>query len=119
MAVVIQEMVNAAVSGVAFSLHPSYGVDNVMSVECVYGAGEALVSGKVTPYAFNVDWVEKTVQKEGKEDEEKQGNMSSLFDFVSLVFDCLSRSQNDQIRRRRRSREGRLERSREREKSFD
>ncbi len=44
MAVIIQQMVNADVSGVAFSKNPVTGLDEVI-VEAIEGSGEALLQG--------------------------------------------------------------------------
>lgn len=49
MAVVVQEMAPAEVSGVMFTADPVTGDASRLVVEGVFGLGEALVSGKVTP----------------------------------------------------------------------
>jgi pyruvate,water dikinase len=53
-AVVIQEMVQSEVSGVAFTVHPVTKDRNQMIIEAVLGLGEALVSGQVTPDSYVV-----------------------------------------------------------------
>jgi pyruvate,water dikinase len=53
-AVIIQEMVNAEISGVAFSANPSTGERNVKVISAVYGLGEGLVSGKLNADNFFV-----------------------------------------------------------------
>ncbi len=53
-AVVVQEMVDAEVSGVLFTSHPSTG-DDQMIVEAAWGLGEAVVSGQVSPDTYVVD----------------------------------------------------------------
>lgn len=57
-AVVIQREVPATRAGVAFSRDPVTG-DDVVFVECALGAGEAVVSGEVTPDRY---WVADTVR---------------------------------------------------------
>ncbi|MEN3342257.1 MAG: rifampicin phosphotransferase [Actinomycetota bacterium] len=57
-AVVIQRQVPATRAGVAFSRDPVTGEDAVF-VECAPGAGEAVVSGTVTPDRY---WVGETVR---------------------------------------------------------
>ncbi len=54
LAVVVQDMVDSDKSGVIFSKDPSYNSDNV-HIEAVWGLGEGIVSGKITPdiYAVN------------------------------------------------------------------
>jgi pyruvate,water dikinase len=49
MAVVVQRMVDADVAGVLFTIDPTRGRRDRMLVEAVFGLGEAVVSGEVTP----------------------------------------------------------------------
>jgi rifampicin phosphotransferase len=49
LAVVVQQMVFARAAGVAFTADPVSGDSNLMVIDAVYGLGEALVSGLVTP----------------------------------------------------------------------
>ncbi len=55
MAVVVQKMVDADKAGVAFSIHPVTRRKDRMMIEAVYGLGEAVVSGEVTPDQYVVD----------------------------------------------------------------
>lgn len=57
MAVVIQEMADAEVSGVMFTANPVTGDRDEIVIEACYGLGEGLVSGKVTPDRFVVNRV--------------------------------------------------------------
>ena len=52
-AVVIQQQVRATRAGVAFSRDPVTG-DDVVTIECALGGGEAIVSGLVTPDRYRV-----------------------------------------------------------------
>jgi pyruvate,water dikinase len=54
MAVVVQQMVDATVAGVAFTAEPVTGDRTITSIEAAYGLGEALVSGQITPDTFRV-----------------------------------------------------------------
>ena len=54
MAVVVQEMVPARVSGVLFTADPVTGNRKTVAIEAVPGLGEALVSGHVTPERIRV-----------------------------------------------------------------
>ncbi|MDB4948633.1 MAG: pyruvate phosphate dikinase PEP/pyruvate-binding protein [Gemmatimonadetes bacterium] len=54
MAVVVQRMADAAVSGVAFSVDPVTGAADTVVVSAVYGLGEALVSGDADADTFHV-----------------------------------------------------------------
>jgi len=53
-AVVVQEMIESEVSGVCFTVHPVTKDRNQMVIEAVWGLGEALVSGQITPDAYVV-----------------------------------------------------------------
>ncbi len=54
MAVVIQQLVPAAVSGVMFTVNPVSGSWRDMVIEAAWGAGEALVSGQVAPDRYRL-----------------------------------------------------------------
>ena len=56
MAVVIQEMVDPAVSGVAFSADPVTGDRDTAVVSAVYGLGEGLVSGEMDADTYRVSF---------------------------------------------------------------
>jgi pyruvate,water dikinase len=55
MAVVVQKMVASAKSGVIFTVHPVSRRRDRMIIEAVYGLGEQVVSGEVTPDHYVVD----------------------------------------------------------------
>lgn len=55
MAVVVQEMVNADVSGTMFTAHPDTGDKSVIIIEATWGVGETLVSGLITPDLYVMD----------------------------------------------------------------
>lgn len=54
-AVIVQKMVPAEASGVAFSVHPVTNAKSKMVIESVKGLGEKLVSGQVTPNTYVID----------------------------------------------------------------
>lgn len=54
MAVVIQQMVKADISGVLFTADPVTGNRNEMAGNFIFGLGEKLVSGQVTAYTFKL-----------------------------------------------------------------
>ncbi|MGL4596407.1 MAG: PEP/pyruvate-binding domain-containing protein, partial [Bacteroidia bacterium] len=54
-AVVIQEMIDAEVAGVAFSINPITGHRNQQVISAVYGLGEGLVSGELDADTFTVE----------------------------------------------------------------
>ncbi len=55
MAVVIQRMVNAEKSGVSFTVDPVLRNHSQMVIEGVWGLGEGVVSGTITPDHYKVD----------------------------------------------------------------
>jgi len=62
MGVLVQQQVPARVSGVLFTLNPTTGRERQMAVEAVWGLGEGLVSGQITPDHYVVDgWDERVV----------------------------------------------------------
>lgn len=54
-AVVVQEMVQSEVSGVAFTAHPISRDKNKVLIEAGWGLGEAIVSGIITPDSYIID----------------------------------------------------------------
>jgi pyruvate,water dikinase len=59
-AVVVQKMVNSDKSGVMFTSHPVTG-EKLCIVEAVFGLGEAIVSGRVTPDTYVYDRIKKEI----------------------------------------------------------
>jgi pyruvate,water dikinase len=55
LAVVVQEMVMAEISGVLFTADPLTGHRHTLTIDASFGLGEALVSGLVTPDAYRVN----------------------------------------------------------------
>ena len=71
MAVIVQKMVNSRSSGVMFTIHPVTGEKDKIVIESIWGLGEYIVGGKVTPDRFVVDKstmkiVEKRVSRKTK-----------------------------------------------------
>ncbi|MFH1111672.1 MAG: PEP/pyruvate-binding domain-containing protein [Patescibacteria group bacterium] len=54
-AVVVQEMVQSEIAGVAFTVHPVTKNKQQMIIEAGYGLGEAVVSGQITPDSYVID----------------------------------------------------------------
>ena len=54
-AVVVQAMVQSAIAGIAFTVHPVTKDKTQMIIEAGYGLGEAVVSGQVTPDSYVID----------------------------------------------------------------
>ncbi|PJC34182.1 phosphoenolpyruvate synthase, partial [Candidatus Roizmanbacteria bacterium CG_4_9_14_0_2_um_filter_39_13] len=55
LAAVVQRMVQSDKSGIAFSIDPVTNDKNKIVIEAVYGLGEYIVQGKVTPDHYEVD----------------------------------------------------------------
>jgi pyruvate,water dikinase len=55
MAVVVQEMVLAEKSGVMFTVDPVHKIRGHMTIEAVFGLGEGIVSGMITPDHYVLD----------------------------------------------------------------
>ncbi len=55
LAAVVQRMVQAEKSGIAFTVDPVTENKNVMVIEAIWGLGEYIVGGKVTPDHYEVD----------------------------------------------------------------
>lgn len=55
LAAVVQRMIQSDVSGIAFSLDPVTGNKSVVTIEAIYGLGEYIVQGKVTPDHYEID----------------------------------------------------------------
>ncbi len=62
-AIVVQSMVRSTKSGVLFTASPSTGDRSKMLIEAVWGLGEGLVGGSVTPDQYFVDKVTLEVYK--------------------------------------------------------
>jgi len=62
-AVVVQKMVNSEKSGVMFTSHPVTG-EKLCIVEAVFGLGEAIVSGMVSPDTYVFDRVNRKLVEE-------------------------------------------------------
>ena len=60
-AVVIQKMVQSEIAGVVFTVHPVTKDKNQMIIEAVYGLGELLVSGEITPDSYVIDKTDMTI----------------------------------------------------------
>jgi pyruvate,water dikinase len=80
MAVVVQQMVDSAKSGVLFTVDPVHGRKDRMVVEAAPGLGEAVVSGEVTPdnYTLSRDGVVKRSKIVGAERVLDDGECAAL-----------------------------------------
>lgn len=96
-AVVVQRMVQSDKSGIAFTVDPLTGNKRLMIIEAIFGLGEYIVSGKVTPDHYEIDkksflilkkqtaYQKIKLVKKGKENQEikltkKEGEKQKLTD---------------------------------------
>ena len=61
LAVVVQRMIAADVSGIMFTADPLTGHRHTLAIDASFGLGEALVSGLVTPDTYRVDKRTRTI----------------------------------------------------------
>jgi len=54
LAAVVEKMIQSDVSGIAFSIDPVTNNKSVITIEAIYGLGEYIVQGKVTPDHYEV-----------------------------------------------------------------
>jgi pyruvate,water dikinase len=71
-AVPVQKMIQSQRSGVMFTLEPVEGARDKIVIEAIYGLGEAIVSGAVTPDLYIVDKASLNVLQKTIADQEKQ-----------------------------------------------
>lgn len=86
MAVVVQEMVPARVSGVTFTAHPDTGEQGVLIVECASGLGADLVGGRITPNRYLV----KKVSQEVVESVETEDDLITKEELNHVTEMCLA-----------------------------
>jgi phosphohistidine swiveling domain-containing protein len=55
LAVVVQELIDAAASGIVFTADPVNGDDSMIEINAAWGLGEAIVGGQLTPDTITVE----------------------------------------------------------------
>jgi pyruvate, water dikinase len=88
-AAVVQQMVNSEKSGIMFTVNPATNVAEEMVIEAVFGLGEAIVSGSVTPDTYIVD-KEKMEVKVHEVKEQKWGFFRDLETGSTIKKDVLT-----------------------------
>jgi pyruvate,water dikinase len=92
MAVVVQELVPADASAVAFTRHPGTGRDDQVVVTTARGLGEAMVSGTVTPDTFVIDKATRsTVEFTAGDALDRPVTPTQLAELVDLVLEVEAR----------------------------
>lgn len=61
-AVVVQRMVNSEKSGIMFTINPATNQEDEIVIEAVYGLGEAIVGGEISPDTYILDKNTKAVK---------------------------------------------------------
>ncbi len=84
MAVVMQEMVEADISGIAFTVNPLSGNDKEIVVEAAEGLGEEIVSGRVNPECYLYNWFD---DKEAYESINKLLTRRKFLELAEKVLD--------------------------------
>jgi pyruvate, water dikinase len=94
MSVAIQEMVDARVAGVAFTVSPRTGDPSVVAVNASWGLGEAVVGGEVTPDEYWLSKIGPTVTRSTIAHKTRQcvpaddGNGTKLVDVPEQLVDA-------------------------------
>ncbi|MGH3340578.1 MAG: PEP/pyruvate-binding domain-containing protein, partial [Propionibacteriaceae bacterium] len=63
LAVVVQELIDAEVSGIAFTADPVTGDDATIEINAAWGLGEAVVGGLVTPDTITVERMSQRIMR--------------------------------------------------------
>ena len=90
MSVVVQEMVDADLSGICFTVDPISGHDKTMLMEVSRGLGENLVSGKTIPDRYYYNWYEQKEVRRNADNklvsEEQVQQIASVFAGIQQYF---------------------------------
>jgi pyruvate,water dikinase len=62
-AVVVQELIDAEASGIAFTADPVTGDDTMVEINAAWGLGEAVVGGQVTPDTITVERASRRIMR--------------------------------------------------------
>ena len=71
MSIVVQEMVDADLSGICFTVDPTTGNDREMLIEVSEGLGENIVSGKTAPQQYYFNWYDGEEVIKGEQSEQR------------------------------------------------
>ncbi len=91
MSVIVQDMVRADLSGIAFTVNPLTGADTEIVIEVAQGRGDALVSGQVAPERHSYDWYEDRVVGV---DEPSEGTLLGEAERAEIVATALRIQEN-------------------------
>lgn len=85
MSVIIQEMVNSEISGIAFTLNPLTGNDKEIVVEIAKGQGENIVRGRVNPESYIYNWFEEKYDYSKNNKLIKKEQLNNLMDTLLKI----------------------------------
>ena len=85
MSVVVQEMVDADLSGICFTVDPTTGNDKEMLIEVSEGLGENIVSGRTAPQQYYFNWYDDVEVIKDTQPENRLLSEERLREFA-LVF---------------------------------
>jgi pyruvate,water dikinase len=101
MAVIIQEIIDADCAGVCFTRNPVSGNANETYIEVVYGLGEGLVSGKLTPDSYIYDKATNQIKEKNVNSQNLKVNfVNFIAQEVAVDFDLINEQKvsDDMIR---------------------
>ncbi len=90
--VVVQRQVNSEKSGIMFSINPATNNEKQIVIEAIYGLGEAVVSGSVSPNTYIVD---KDFEKVLETDRPKQDFLLTRDESGNMLKKNLTDKQNE------------------------
>lgn len=97
-AVIVQKMLQSDISGVAFSINPTNNNQNEIVIESVFGLGEAIVSGKVTPDTYIVSkQYNKLISKEIKCQKNKLIKENEINKWVEVKDEDIQKLEDNMI----------------------
>lgn len=89
MPVIVQEMVDSEISGVAFTVNPLTGNDREIVVEAAVGQGENIVSGRVSPEKYIYNWFKEKYEYSASNkllDKETLNNLMNKLIEIQVFF---------------------------------
>ena len=97
-AVPVQRMVQSQASGVMFTIEPVTSDSNHIIIEAVYGLGEAIVSGEITPDLYIVDKKEAkiTSKKSARQEHQLVRNPGAVGEEANIWVDIAAEEQGKQ-----------------------
>ena len=99
-AVPVQKMVQSARSGIMFTVNPVTGQKDTIVIEAIYGLGELIVQGSVTPDHFEVDKKSLTITHKKMSSQDKYMTLKkgrTIIDYVKDKERSLQKITDEQV----------------------